>query len=396
MFESKRSLAHAVLCLLVFVVTGSSCGGAPVAPPPLTDVVEVTARNPDSGVPAPGDPVFDAPVSYATASGGIPVPRPFARRKITAVWDEFYLGAALDLIENAEREIEIVQLEYAWGDAIRTVQSALVAAIKRGVKVRVTLDDEPKVSVRSLPHLIKLGIDAKLDGSKTKLHAKLIVADRRRVLLGSTNLSDNSIMNNHETNLLIDDPALAEACVHYVDAIREDPHSSAKIPAVPTVGATVYFDRGFESELMKLLDGAKRSIDLQMYGTRYYSRDRKSPSTMALVKLVEARKRGARVRVILEQSGSKWSEITTDFNRETARFLESGGVDVRFDSPDTISHAKLLIVDEEHATVGSMNWGFGGFRLYHEVNSVVADQETVGDLAGYFAALWAEAEKKAQ
>lgn len=354
----RRLLAPALACLFMACAKGS--------PPPETAAPPTTA----------------APAPPAT--------------RIRAVWDGNYLNAALKLIREAKIEIDVVHFEWAWGEGTKEIQTALGEAVQRGVRVRVILDDEPRNSAQSLPYLENEGIDARLDESRTRIHAKIIVADRTRVLFGSTNLSEQSILRNHETNLLVENADVAEAFARYAEAIRANPHESVSLPeagAAPgaeAAGIRVYFDRSFERALLALLDSARTRIDLQMYGTRLYRNDASSPSTRLLDALRRASARGVKVRVILERARGDWGAETNRLNEETAEYLAVGGCEVRFDRPDIISHAKLLFVDDK-ATVGSMNWGYGGLRQYHEVNAILTDRGAVADLEGYYAQLWNEA-----
>ncbi len=350
-------------------------------------LVCVLALSSACGAPPRGNAAAGSPPSRIVA----PSPSPAAGRPVAALWDTYYLAAALDVIGNAREEIDVVQFEFAYGPAVEKIQYALAAAVRRGVKVRVWLDDEPRVSGVSLPHLLDRGIDAALDGSDTRVHTKMILADRRCVLFGSTNFSASSILRNHETDLLVEDPAVGAACAEYAARLRAAPDVSADLAEVRLPGLTVYFDRGFEPALMELLGSASRRIDLQMYGTSLYLDDSSSPSTRAFTALRTAAGRGVKVRVVLERAqDDDFGRETNRRNRETAEYLRAGGCEVRFDRADVISHAKLVIVDET-ATVGSMNWGFGGFRRYHELNGVVTEERSVADLSRYFETLWEEA-----
>jgi len=106
-----------------------------------------------------------------------------------------------------------------------------------------------------------------------------------------------------------------------------------------------------------------------------------------LNELAAAKGRGVDVRVILEYSD--YNTSLNDMNEATALKLLAGGVPVRWDPEKTISHAKLLLVDD-HAVVGSNNWGHGGFHLYHEVGSVTRNVEAVDYFTKYYEKIWGE------
>ncbi|HNW92877.1 MAG TPA: phospholipase D-like domain-containing protein [bacterium] len=360
----KRLMAAGMMAGMLL---GAACGGG---------------ARPAAVAPTAGD----SPTAVATAA-------PAAEERaatITAVCDSAYLPAVLDLINGAEERLTIVHFEFVYGTATRAVQEALGAAVRRGVTVTMVLDEESAKTQRSIGFLTELGVKAKLDGTETRTHTKLVVADGRRVLFGSTNFSTASMQLNHETNLLVDDARLGAAAEQYAAALGRDATASVELAPAELTGLTVYFDRGFEQPLLALLAGARETIEVQMYGTRYYPRDPHSPSTAVLQALADAAQRGVTVRVLLEQ-GEGGGEMTEQLNRETAAFLAAHGVTVRFDPREVISHAKLVLVDDR-ATVGSMNWGFGGFRQYHEMNSIVSDPAPVTALRAYFAGLWAAGE----
>jgi cardiolipin synthase len=326
------------------------------------------------------------------AGATVPAPELPPARPIRALWDTYYLPVAIELIDSAETEIELVHFMFTYGPTVGRIQEALGRAVDRGVKVRAIFDEEPPGSARSLPHLTRRGIEAKLDGARTRTHVKLILVDRRRALFGSTNLSDNSINNNHETNLLVESEEVGAALKRYADELHRDANRSIEVEPVRIDGLDVHMDRSFEAELMALLAGARERIELQMYGTSLYPDDPKSPSTAAFNALRDAARRGVKVRVLLERGqDDDWGRETNRRNEEVACYLRAAGVEVRVDPAEVISHAKLLLVDDA-VTVGSMNWGFGGFRLYHELNAIVRDPGAVREFRGYFETIWSRGE----
>jgi len=70
--------------------------------------------------------------------------------------------------------------------------------------------------------------------------------------------------------------------------------------------------------------------------------------------LIRASRRGVDVTVILEKSG-ELSDRLNDDNSATASLLVKGGVRVRFDSPLTTSHDKVVIIDRRYVYLGSHN-----------------------------------------
>jgi phosphatidylserine/phosphatidylglycerophosphate/cardiolipin synthase-like enzyme len=101
--------------------------------------------------------------------------------------------------------------------------------------------------------------------------------------------------------------------------------------------------------------------------------------------LAQAVERGVSVRVILEQAD--YDASVNDLNKDAAKKLKAAGIDVRADALGQITHAKVLIVDDE-AIVGSNNWGYGGFTLYHEVGVRTKADNVVQQLISYLDGIW--------
>jgi PLD-like domain/Putative Ig domain len=115
----------------------------------------------------------------------------------------------LALINGAQHSLDIEQEEFS----DTAVVNAIVAAEKRGVTVRVVVED-PSSYTSELNEVTAAG--GKVTGYSSTtgfyVHAKAIVADygtsTAKVFLGSENFSDNSLNDNRELGLIISDPAV--------------------------------------------------------------------------------------------------------------------------------------------------------------------------------------------
>ena len=147
----------------------------------------------------------------------------------TATLDLSALGLALSRLREARSEVVIVSPYFIPG-----VRGMAMMREARAAKVRVTVltnsmaaTDEPMVHrayaryrhamldmgvhIHELsPGLVrKAGEFGDFRSSEGRLHAKVAVADRRWVLMGSMNMDGRSALANTELGLLIDSPALA-------------------------------------------------------------------------------------------------------------------------------------------------------------------------------------------
>lgn len=363
----NRWLALAVLLL------PAACGAPPADMPAGQDTAatrpDVPASEPAAVVPAP--------------VGGASVAAEPAR----AVTNEDYLEAALAAIGAAQTELEIVQFEFVYGRTVGQLQRALGEAVQRGVKVSVLVDEEVERSAQAIGHLTRLGVTAQLDSPRKRTHVKLILADRRIALFGSTNWSDQSILRTNESNIRIDDPVLGAALHEYVRGLWQRPDDDAEPATATANGLILLFDRAYAGAAMKLLREAQ-SIDLQLYGVRYYPDDPASPSSALVGAVAAAARRGVKARAIIEESN--FSEMTNRFNGEAAGIFAQAGVAVRRDPINRTSHSKMLLTDRA-VIIGSTNWGYGAMRQYHELNVLIEDPGVADGFRRYFAELWRQA-----
>ena len=101
----------------------------------------------------------------------------------------------------------------------------LVAARQRGVEGRFVLEysghDQAltRANRETAQVLRQGGVAVFFDSPKRTTHAKLAVIDRRYCLVGSHNLSQSALKYNHEFSLLLDNPALAEEILAYLETI---------------------------------------------------------------------------------------------------------------------------------------------------------------------------------
>lgn len=161
-----------------------------------------------------------------------------------------------------------------------------------------------------------------------------------------------------------------------------------------------YLSRGSEARTRVLLtspDGCpefyrqlERSIALaheRVWVMVYVLRFRESSSDAAygLCKaLARAARDGRDVRVVLDQ-GKEWGkEELSDKTVEPARWLRAHGVRVILDEVTTISHAKVVLIDQDLAFVGSHNWTATSLERNREASLMVRDAAIVRRLEALF------------
>jgi phosphatidylserine/phosphatidylglycerophosphate/cardiolipin synthase-like enzyme len=141
-----------------------------------------------------------------------------------------WLGAGVESIERQATEMlasahrEVILTAYLITAGSERVLSALVDALESGVAVKLlvnqleTQDSEVRHAIeqigRRFPTTFKLS-NFTGGGEGGILHAKVLVVDRARALVGSSNLTLNGMVRSHELALFVEGPAAdrVAACV---------------------------------------------------------------------------------------------------------------------------------------------------------------------------------------
>lgn len=308
-----------------------------------------------------------------------------AKQEIVPVVNKRYLPVLLETIGGAKKSIDFIQLEWQYKPAVKRIQDALQAAIERGVKVRGLIEDHIDFNVTSVAFLKKFGIDAKLDTTEKMTHNKLFIVDRSTVLMGSTNITENSMERNNETNVLIRDPAVGVFFTDYFEKVWAD---SAKEPGMKPFSSgsvRVIFNREYFGRLLDLFEKATGSIRVLVYGVSYSTKNPESKASRLVDALIAAEKRGIDVKVMLDKSN--YNEIINRVNTKTKKHLEAGGVEVRWDDEQVTSHAKLICVDGV-VVIGSYNWGYDAMDRRNENAVFIRDKAVDEFFLRYFDTLW--------
>jgi cardiolipin synthase len=133
-------------------------------------------------------------------------------------------SAIQELLENAQDEILLTA--YSIGNADH-IFDLLDSALARGVRVRMVVNrfSEQHDSVQyRLTQLQKKYPHFHLhqflpDGERGDLHAKVLVLDRKQALVGSSNLSYNGMVLNHELAVVLRDPEAASQVATAIDRL---------------------------------------------------------------------------------------------------------------------------------------------------------------------------------
>jgi len=132
----------------------------------------------------------------------------------------------------------------------------------------------------------------------------------------------------------------------------------------------------------KVIQEAKTSIQVMMFEMGYYDRYPDTPSNLLIKELIDAKKRGVKVEVILEVREGR--DRTTERNRTAGKILSDGGVEVIYDPLFKTTHAKLVVVDGRLTLLGSTNWTYYALSNNNEVSVLIRSKELAKELIDYF------------
>jgi phosphatidylserine/phosphatidylglycerophosphate/cardiolipin synthase-like enzyme len=312
-------------------------------------------------------------------------PRPVRRHgpaNVTAFALPDSPGLVLDTLRSAEERLLLA----GYTLSSPRVVDALVAASRRGVRVRVLVEGGPVGGVArreaaALDRLTRAGVDVRLVGGPQARvvyhHPKYAVVDDRALVL-TENWTPGGVggRDNRGWGVRVADPAVASdlAGLFASDAgardarpwraVRANVSTRAKPPAEgsyparldprslrPARVSVLTAPGNAGGAVVSLVDGAKRRVDLIGPSA--------DPDGRVVRALVRAARRGVEVRVLL---GSAW--YVEDENRATVERLnavaerEGLPLTARLAEPrgryGTV-HAKGVVADDT-AVVGSLNW----------------------------------------
>ena len=130
-------------------------------------------------------------------------------------------------------------------------------------------------------------------------------------------------------------------------------------------------DRAYEGAVIKLLDGAKKSIAISMYSVSLGTQGN-NPMRLLLNDLVEARGRGVEVTLYLNTKFKGSADPRGSLSQnEVLKKLEAAGCVVHLLAPHRRLHDKLIVVDSRYVVDGSTNWSISALRDNYESATLI-------------------------
>jgi cardiolipin synthase len=306
---------------------------------------------------------------------------------------EHVFPAMLEAIDKAQHRISFETYIFDSGKVALQFTTALAAAARRGVEVRIVLDSlgASAMDPEHVAQLEEAGCHLgwfnpvsgySLEEANYRTHRKALVLDGEIAFVGGVGIADHwmeavdDVPRWRDTQVefrggvaldveaafnenWIETGGVVEPDLLPHDAPRTGPARSIAVWSSPEGGANA-------TKLLYLMSiaAARRTIDIQ---SPYFLTDESSEWS-----LVEARNRGVRVRVLVEGDVTDAKPVKFASRAQYSRLL-GAGIEL-YEYQPTMMHAKVLVVDGVLSIVGSANFGNRSFELNDELSVAVFDR----------------------
>jgi len=316
--------------------------------------------------------------------------------------------AMLDAIRAAEKTITFETYIY-WSETIgREFSEALMERARAGVKVHVMLDfmGSMKMDLAQIDAMKKAGVEVqryhkpvwwKLARLNNRTHRKLLVIDGKVGFTGGVGIADqwrgNAQDKDHwrDTHFRIEGPVVGQIQAVFNDnwikatgTVLDGPDYFPALSPVGDMPAQMFSSSptggSASMHLMYLMaiTSARKTIDLS---AAYFV-----PDELTIRTLIEAAKRGVRVRILMPGKIID-SDLVKAASRERWGELLAAGVKLAEYQP-TMYHVKALIVDNLLVSVGSTNFDNRSFSINDEANLNVLHQGFAREQTAIFEDDW--------
>ncbi|MBX3024010.1 cardiolipin synthase [bacterium] len=286
------------------------------------------------------------------------------------------VAPVVELIDGAARSLRVKQFTLTDPDVIAAIQRAH----GRGVGVRVMLNPHRSSGDRANDDTHAALKRAHINVEWTSpafavTHEKSIVVDDHTALIATFNLCTKYFTETR-------DYGVVTTCPREVNEVIAGFEADWKRDA---------FDPAEESTLLWSATNARHRMAWFIDGARHelLIQHPKFVDATIVERIAAARDRGVKVDLLCggKHGISDWDVLDTF---ASLRLLERGGVKVRRQKHLKL-HAKLLLVDEKRALVGSMNIDRSAFDLRRELGVVTEADGVVKHLRKVFEHDWHEA-----
>jgi cardiolipin synthase len=310
--------------------------------------------------------------------------------------------AMLSAIAGAQHRVSFETYIFEEGRIATEFAEALADAARRGADVRVILDSigSKKADPKTISEMKDAGVHLswfnpiagyKFEEANYRTHRKALVIDGERAFVGGIGIADHWAFDAEDdpkwrdTHLDLRGPVALDVEAAFDEHWIESGNIVAPDPLthVPPEGAgrtiTVWSSPEGGASSMKLLyllavGAARQRLDIQ---SPYFITDESTKWS-----LLDARKRGVRVRVLVEGDITDAKPVKYASRALYAPLL-AAGVEI-FEYQPSMMHTKAMMIDDAFTMAGSANFDNRSLELNEELNVVVFDPRVTARLRDDF------------
>ncbi len=282
---------------------------------------------------------------------------------------EFFVTPNLDLLDSIVTEIDSAQKRVYVEVYIFTekkIRDALIDAFKRGVEVKVLLENNPYqapyLNDKHYNTFQESGIDVRWSDplNYSLNHSKLLIIDNE-AYVSTGNFSYSLFKYNRDFLVKLENKEIVEKLRELF--LWDYFHKNIWV-IHPNLVISPDYSR---AKMQNLIDTAKENIDFYFP----YMKDEEFER-----KMIEAKNRGVSIRWIVEE---KFFKTNTDIVR---RFQEAG-IEISYLSKKKL-HAKSMLIDNNYLYIGSINFSRYSFDENREIWIILKDQKIISQFQDIF------------
>ena len=348
--------------------------------------------------PATGSEEF---ARLVTAMTGAPLR---AGNRVQIMRNGATLDAMAEAISSAKNTIDFSSYIYWPGPTADRFSDALIERARAGVEVNLVLDGygSAKLDEAQLERLRHGGVNASIfrpprwynvKRLNNRMHRRILVVDGRLAFAGGVGIADvwtgDAQDPGHwrETHLRIQGPAVLDLFGAFLETWTE---ATSALLVGSHIAQTNSFDDGVALQVVKstpaggptaatelfyaAIAGAGRRLWLT---TAYFAPDRTFEEA-----LCDAARRGVDVRIMVNGKEVDKEVARKAGQRSYGKLLEAGARVFEYDR--TMLHAKVLVIDDQWANIGSGNFDSRSLDLDLEINVALFDPDLVAQVSGHF------------
>ncbi|HDD44729.1 MAG TPA: hypothetical protein ENG63_07720 [Candidatus Desulfofervidus auxilii] len=290
--------------------------------------------------------------------------------KIIPVVDRKYFPIAKELIQTAKESIYVSMYVVKGGKKVHDLIKQLRKAANKGIKIRILLGKEEDCQLAISPLRDLKNIEIKSGSAIKTIHNKIIIADKKIILIGSTNWTEKSLGYANEANVIINNKEIAEYFQKYLNYLWKDPSKDIS-PFKNFEGEIIpLIDRQYFHTVKEMMEKSTERIYVMVYGFGL-----SKAGNILADEIVKARKRGVETRVLLDNEPR--------INSNTIQYFKKNYVEARFNKKGVTTHSKVVIIDDA-VILGATNWSCEILQKWHNTDILIKEKGIVEFFMNYF------------